>query len=108
MRSSASLPKACTMQPRRSAQGAVEEVHDAPLVLAGVLVDRLGVVGVGEVPVLGEHRRLAGAQAAHRASASSKKPITRRSYSCGRASWPPMWSASGISHSVAEAPAAFA
>ena len=32
--------------------------------------------------------------------------MTRRSYSCGRASWPPTWSDSGISHSVAEPPAA--
>ena len=48
----------------------------------------------------GEHERLAGAVAAHRASASSKKPTTRRSYSCGRASSPPTWFDSGISHSV--------
>ena len=48
----------------------------------------------------GEHERLAGAVAAHRASASSKKPTTRRSYSAGRASMPPAWPASGISHSV--------
>jgi hypothetical protein len=46
--------------------------------------------------------------AAHRASALSKKPTTRRSYSCGRAVWPATWRDSGISQSVAESPAAFA
>jgi hypothetical protein len=42
------------------------------------------------------------------ASALSKKLITRRSYSCGRAVWPATWRDSGISHSFAESPAAFA
>jgi hypothetical protein len=54
-----------------------------------------------------EHRRLARSEGGHR-SASSKKPTTRRSYSCGRASNPPVCVDSGISHSVAESPADFA
>ena len=39
-------------------------------------------------------------------SASSKKPTTRRSYSCGRASIPPVCAASGISQICFGAPAA--
>ena len=42
----------------------------------------------------------------HRASSRSRKPITRCSYSAGRAASPPTWRASGISHSVAASPAA--
>ena len=38
--------------------------------------------------------------------AALKKPTTRRSYSCGRASSPPTWPDSGISHSSAPAAAA--
>jgi beta-lactamase family protein len=38
--------------PRRSEQSAVEERGDAPLVLGGVLVDGIGVVRGGQVPVL--------------------------------------------------------
>ena len=47
-------------------------------------------------------------RAAHGASARSKKSTTRRSYSFGLAAMPPTWPDSGISHSVAESPAAFA
>ena len=46
--------------------------------------------------------------AAHGRSAWSKKPTTRRSYSAGRALMPPTCVDSGISHSVADSPAAFA
>ena len=53
----------------------------------------------------GDGRREDGRLAGHR-SASSKNPTTRRSYSSGRASSPPTWPDSGISHSVLLAPAA--
>jgi hypothetical protein len=39
-------------------------------------------------------------------SARSKKAMTRRSYSVWRAVRPPVWSASGISHSSLGSPAA--
>ena len=53
-----------------------------------------------------ERQRLARAAADHGRSARSKKPTTRRSYSAGRAASPPTCLDSGISHSVAEVPAA--
>ena len=47
-----------------------------------------------------EDQRLSGAVARHGASASSKNPTTRRSYSSGRAVMPPVCLDSGISQCV--------
>jgi hypothetical protein len=67
------------------------------------VVERVGERDEGGHP---EHTRFSAAVAAHRRSVRSKNPITRRSYSRGRASWPPTCLDSGISQRALGWPAA--